>query len=177
MANPANLIAVIKSLVIGSQQSAPKGRSRKRVLGAISRVLVAAKCNDGRIVIRAFRAATGHVVTPQEAKEAYQYFKTTQPLPTDAKILAGASGDEERRRILTAAVETWAACGVDSEPATQAMESITSALGMTNDDVCAILDKRSFSARFDVAREISQIAYTRARRATTRVLSRFDRAA
>ncbi len=146
-----------------------ESRERRRLIAAI--VYIARSCAGAlpSDVAEAFRATTGRALEQGEIARAASYLKSSRTAALE-RILAGASGSEEKRRILAAASRVWVLRGMDSETATKALERVSTALGLEGDDVPAALDTHWTQNASRLLRDVETMARRTMSRATFEVI-------
>ena len=146
-----------------------EGRAKRRLIASM--VYVARSCKDAtpQDVSEAYLAVSGETLERGELAKAVAYLRSPNAPPIET-ILAKAKG-EEKRRIVASASYIWSRHGMDSEPATRAIERITSAIGLEGDAVSSLLDP-SWAAE---ATRVLKSVDTLARRTVSNATCEFQR--
>jgi hypothetical protein len=151
------------------------GVDRRRLIAAL---VFVARCCKGATpadVAEAFQAAMGETLERGEIANATKYLRSERAASIET-ILSGTRDDETRRRIMAAVSHVWLRHGSDSRRATEAIERVSTALGLQGDDINMALDG---SRMLDPAQLLSNVeafarrtvsrATSSARRISTRI--------
>lgn len=151
-----------------------EGRAKRRLIASM--VYVARSCKDAtpQDVSEAYLAVSGDTLERGEIAKAVAYLRSASAPPIET-VLSKAKG-EEKRRIVVSTSYIWSRHGMDSEPATRAIERITSAIGLEGDAVSSLLDpswaaeaKRMLKGLDTLARRTVSNASCEFQRVTTRI--------
>lgn len=129
---------------------------RKRLVAALVHVAHSAGEVKQSVIDDAFFRATGENLGPNEASSAYRScFR--KGAPSLAAILGGVENGEERREIVLGTIEVWFAAGMDSEKATETINNVMAALGLTDDEVATYLEPTPPSLSHSVLGQVRRI--------------------
>ena len=114
-------------------------RERKRLLATIAHIATASGRPEALAIARAYQSVTGHRPAPSDPAAACRHVLTRRSATLE-RILRGAKGDGEKRRLLMASVHIWSALGMDSRSATFRLEQVAETLGFGDEDIRMALD-------------------------------------